>query len=108
MTLEQYERMLSNFAYHVGEIMSTCPPATFRLTLGGYADIQAKMVEIKIEATKSEGRVEPIDVWDQVTVDGQWAGNRCGGRDAYTKAMAPVLLEAAQSVGVEALKEEAA
>lgn len=106
MTYEQYELMLRNFAYHVGEIMTTCPPATFRLSLGGYADVQAKTVEIKIKATTAEGREEPIDIWDQVFVDGRWEGNRCGGRDAYAKAMAPVLAEAARSV--EALKEEAA
>jgi hypothetical protein len=106
MTYEQYEQMLSNFAYHVGEIMNTCPPATFRLTLGGYAGVQVKTVSVEIKATQMEGRIEPVDVWDQVTVDGRWEGNRCGGRNAYTKAMAPVLLEAARSI--ETPKEKAA
>ena len=36
---------------------------------------------IEVTPARSPGlKVEPI--WDQVTIDGNWYGNRCGGRSA--------------------------
>lgn len=81
-----YNQMITNFAYHVSEIMRAPAPSEFHLALG------TKVVEVEIKPARG-GLASPV--WDQVFLNGRWTGNRCGGRDAYARLMAGVLQEAA-------------
>ena len=38
--------------------------------------------QFRIEIAPSGRRVSNEPIWDQVTIDGHWYGNRCGGRSA--------------------------
>jgi len=93
MTPETYSALVANFAYHATVIMTEKAPYKGGLGLG-FAGGPSVYAEIEITPAKDGWD----QVWDQVKVNGKEAGNRCGGREAYAKIVAPVLAEAAKSI----------
>ena len=96
-----FAQMVITFAHHCGCIMTDPAPTKFTCGVGYMTDTNEERVilaEIKIvRSHMSEPGTNP-DVWDQVTVNGEHCGNRCGGREQYAKLMAPLLAEAAQAI----------
>lgn len=93
---DELTRLLETFAYHVSELMSAPPgKRTFGLAYNGHA-IHAR---VRIGSCSHDARLkEPMyrtgadaDVWDQVWIDGEWYGNRCGGRNEYARRLAVLL-----------------
>lgn len=74
--LTPYE--LELFAYHVGSIYRD----TGKFGLSCRTGILAEVV--------IEPRTDPKQdmIWDQVTINGHWCGNRAGGARAYAKMVA--------------------
>lgn len=67
---------LSIFAYQVSLIATE----TGKFSLHPCEGVDVEIVIEPSQMSHTDGKV-----WDQVTINGKWAGNRCGGRDAFTK-----------------------
>lgn len=81
------ENVLSTFAYHSSEIMTSEHLCGFGITSG---DVSA-FCTMKVVVRAEEGAVS---VWDTIEVDGVVVGNRCAAREAYAKLCAPVIAAA--------------
>jgi hypothetical protein len=73
---------LSIFAYHVQCIAITKAPAVFTLS-----PCDGVVADVRIEPTR---HAASGSIWDEVTVNGQSAGNRAGGVKAFCKLVAAV------------------
>ena len=83
------DQVLSVMAYQIGVIM-TDKPGKFGLSVCAGPDVECYVhmrVEIKASANLRE-HPDQVSVWDQVWIDGECYGNRCGGREEYIKRCA--------------------
>lgn len=66
-------------AEHCGDIMRNPPGRTqYGIVVGHH--VQIITVEIRLRRD-----LDMAPVWDQVWVDGEWCGNRCGGIDKFSE-----------------------
>lgn len=79
--------VLETFAMHCGCIMTAEHLMGFGV---GIPDGPSVVVSMKITSRAEGGN----QVWDQVEVNGECAGNRCGARNEYARLCAPVLAAA--------------
>lgn len=73
---------LDTFADWAGQIAAAPAPATLKFWLTSHIPLT---VEIAPRGA------DPV--WDQVTINGQVCGNRCGGRQVFTVLAAPYLVQ---------------
>ena len=66
-------------AYHIGCIYRDLGKFGLSAREGIYADVE--IMPSSLSATDGA-------IWDSVTINGHWCGNRCGGAKAYARMVA--------------------
>lgn len=117
MTNEIFENVLATFGHHTGLLMTEQAPCSGKMGVGfsdptcpdnppvSWAVVPRALGNTLPDDVPKDTPKSPANVWDMVYFqeDGRWGkwrchGNRCGGQQAYARAMAPVLIAAGKLV----------
>ncbi len=77
-------RKMELYSSYLSDLMRLKAPTILRVS--GFENDNLRIIKVEIAKRRNE---KSDSIWDQVTVDGEHCGNRCGGAQKLAELFAP-------------------